>query len=67
MQSMFLRKQIAIWYIEKAIYVVTHYEHMQALIGDKKATQYFKTFGFDPDQPYEEWSSKREKTNSGFA
>lgn len=53
--------------VEKAQHVVTHYEHMQALIGDKKATQYFKTFGFDPDQSYEEWSKMREKTKTGFA
>ncbi len=46
--------------------IETHYEHMESLIGKKKAKQYFKTFGFAPDQPYEQWQEQRNK-NKGYA
>jgi len=46
--------------------VYTHFDHMASLIGEKKAKQYFKTFDFDPAQPYEEWQQSYNETK-GYA
>lgn len=47
-------------------YVQTHYDYMKRLIGDKKAKQYFKTFNYNPNQPFKEWKEAQQKTK-GYA
>jgi hypothetical protein len=40
----------------------THFERKVKLIGRNRAKQYFKTFGYDPDEPYSTWRARRDET-----
>ncbi len=50
---------------EAAAHIVTHYEFKENLIGKARATQYFKTFGYDPNEAYATWRARRNK-NKGY-